>query len=401
MSSPAIRVDGVWKNFRLYHEKNQHLKAAILRGRRARYEEFWALKDVELEIPTGSTFGLIGSNGSGKSTLLKCMARILYPNKGTIEVTGRLSALLELGAGFHPELTGRENVFLNAAILGMSKKEIVRRFDAIVDFADIEKFIDTPVKNYSNGMQVRLGFAIASNVEPEILLIDEVLAVGDQAFQAKCMGRIETFRLEGRTIVLVSHSLGSVLQLCEKTAWLEKGQIRMVGNSADVVAEYTGESFSAQPRKPGELGARWGTGEVEITGVRLIHGNGHSSLSFETGEAMRIEIDYSAHKPLRETVFGIKLFNMHGIEVWSSNTKRRRQFIESLRPEGTLSIEIGQLPLLEGTFDLSLSVTDHTERRVYDWWERRIRFDVTPGHNFDGGLVSITSTWDASSARKL
>jgi len=400
MSSPAIKVDGVWKNFRLYHEKNQHLKAAILRGRRARYEEFWALKDVDIEIPTGTTFGLIGSNGSGKSTLLKCMARILYPNKGSIEVSGRLSALLELGAGFHPELSGRENVFLNAAILGMSKKDIIRRFDAIVDFAGIEKFIDAPVKNYSNGMQLRLGFAIASNVEPEILLIDEVLAVGDQAFQAKCMERIESFRLEGRTIVLVSHGLGSILQLCEKTAWLEKGQIRMVGDSADVIAEYTGESFGAQPRKPGEQGSRWGTGEVEITDIKLVNQAGEASLSFKTGQPVRVEISYQAHKPLRETIFGIKLFNMHGTELWATNTKRRRQFIESLKPEGTIIVTINHLPLLEGTFDISASVTDHIEKRVYDCWERKVRFDVTSGHNFDEGLFSIASTWDASGARR-
>lgn len=400
VSNPAINVSGVWKNFRLYHEKNQHLKAAILRGRRARFEEFWALKNVDIAIPSGTTFGLIGSNGSGKSTLLKCMARILYPNKGTVDVSGRLSALLELGAGFHPELSGRENVFLNAAILGMSKRDIVRRFDAIVDFAGIEKFIDAPVKNYSNGMQLRLGFAIASNVEPEILLIDEVLAVGDQAFQAKCMERIESFRLEGRTIVLVSHGLGSILQLCDKTAWLEQGQIKLIGESADVIAAYTGESSSAHPRQPGQQGARWGTGEVEFTDVRLIDQNGNSTLLFETGKSLRIEIDYKAHKPLRETVFGVKIFNLHGTELWASNTKRRRQFIESLKPEGTVAVTINEFPLLEGAYDLSIGVSDHTERRTYDYWERKIRFDVTPGHNFDQGLFSIASTWDASGARR-
>ncbi|MGA0355814.1 MAG: ABC transporter ATP-binding protein, partial [Ilumatobacteraceae bacterium] len=193
MSAPAVAVHDLWKSFRLYHERNQFLKAAILRGRRARYEEFWALKDVSFEVPVGTTFGVIGSNGSGKSTLLKCLAGILVPERGSVEISGRISALLELGAGFHPELSGRENVFLNGAILGLSKKEIAARFDSIVDFAGLEDFIDTPVKNYSSGMFVRLGFAVAAHVEPEVLLVDEVLSVGDEAFQRKSAEKIEQF----------------------------------------------------------------------------------------------------------------------------------------------------------------------------------------------------------------
>ena len=191
--SAAITVDGVWKNFRLYHERNRFIKAAILRGRRARYEEFWALNDVSFEIPHGATFGIIGANGSGKSTMLKCLAGILFPDKGSITTKGRLAALLELGAGFHPELSGRENVFLNGAILGMTRKELDRRYSDIVEFAGIERFIDTPVRNYSNGMIVRLGFAIAAHVDPEILLIDEILSVGDQTFQRKSAEKIEEF----------------------------------------------------------------------------------------------------------------------------------------------------------------------------------------------------------------
>lgn len=400
MSNNAIEVSGLWKNFRLYHERNQHLKAAIVRGRRARYEEFWALKGIDLEIPRGSTFGLIGSNGSGKSTLLKCMARILYPNRGSVDVSGRLSALLELGAGFHPELSGRENVFLNGAILGMSKKDLVNRFDAIVDFAGIEKFIDAPVKNYSNGMTLRLGFAIASHVEPEILLIDEVLAVGDQAFQLKCIEKIEAFRSEGRTIVIVSHGLASIHQLCEKSAWLEKGEIRRVGDSVDVIADYTGESFSVQPRQEGELGSRFGTGEVEVTAVRLIDHNGNSQLSLTTGESVIIEVDFTSHRNLRETVFGVKISNLHGTEIWGTNSKRRRQFIETLRESGTVRVQIPSLPLLEGSYDLTITASDHTERKIYDCWDRRVRFDVTPGANFDEGLITVESDWDTSQARR-
>ena len=398
MTNNAIEVRGLWKNFRLYHERNQHLKAAILRGRRARYEEFWALKGIDLEIPHGSTFGLIGSNGSGKSTLLKCMARILYPNRGSVDVSGRLSALLELGAGFHPELSGRENVFLNGAILGMSKRDLMSRFDAIVDFAGIEKFIDAPVKNYSNGMTLRLGFAIASHVEPEILLIDEVLAVGDQAFQAKCTEKIEAFRNEGRTIVIVSHGLASIHQLCEKSAWLEKGEIRSIGNSVDVITEYTGESFNAQPRQEGEIGSRWGNGAVEITSVHMVDANGKQTLSHTTGEFVEIEIDFTAHRNLRETVFGVKVSNLHGTEIWNTNTKRRRQFIEYLRDSGTVRVRIPSLPLLEGSYDLTVTASDHTEHKIYDCWDKRVRFDVTPGSNFDAGLITVDSEWDTSAA---
>ena len=234
--SAAVVVDDVWKSFRLYHERNQYLKAAVLRGRRARYEEFWALKGIDFEVPVGSTFGVIGSNGSGKSTLLKCLTGILHPEKGNVKINGRVSALLELGAGFHPELSGRENVYMNGAILGLTKKEINARFDDIVDFAGLPDFIDTPVKNYSSGMFVRLGFAVAAHVEPDVLLIDEVLSVGDESFQRKCAEKIEQFRRDGRTIVFVSHGLSQVEQLCETVAWIDKGDLKMVGPSGEVIS---------------------------------------------------------------------------------------------------------------------------------------------------------------------
>ena len=253
----AVVVDELWKSFRLYQEKNQYLKATILKGRRAKYREFWALKGVEFEVPHGQTFGVIGPNGSGKSTLLKCMAGILRPEKGRATVHGRVSALLELGAGFHMELTGRENVFLNGAILGLTKREVELRFDDIVAFAGLEEFIDTPVKNYSSGMFVRLGFAVAAHVEPEVLLIDEVLSVGDESFQRQCAEKIEQFRTDGRTIVFVSHGLGQVEQLCERVAWIDHGELADVGPAADIITKYRGESHDAE-RVQGELGTTVG-----------------------------------------------------------------------------------------------------------------------------------------------
>lgn len=239
MSDVAVRVDHVSKSFRMYHERNQTLKAAIMRGRTSVHEDFWALKDVTFDVPVGSTFGLIGSNGSGKSTLLKCLANIYYPNKGSISHFGRIAAMLEVGSGFHTELSGRENIFLNGSILGMKKKEITAKFDEIVAFSGVEQFIDQPVKNYSSGMYVRLGFAIAINVDPDILVVDEVLAVGDADFQAKCFQKFRDFKAAGKTVILVSHSMGTVREMCDRAAWLEKGELMAVGTAESTVKAYT------------------------------------------------------------------------------------------------------------------------------------------------------------------
>lgn len=237
----AVEVDDVWKSFRLYRERNQSLKSAIMRGRTSVYDDFWALKGVTFQIPHGRTFGLVGDNGSGKSTLLKCMARILYPNRGSIRVDGRVAALLEVGSGFHPELSGRDNIYLNGSILGMTRAEVSRKFDQIVDFSGVGAFVDQPVKNYSSGMYVRLGFSVAINVEPDILLVDEVLAVGDESFQTKCMDKFAEFRREGRTVVIVSHALGTMQEMCDELAYLRSGDLQGVGEPHEIVTRYRGD----------------------------------------------------------------------------------------------------------------------------------------------------------------
>ena len=239
MTDAAIQVDHVSKSFRMYKERNQTIKSAIMRGRTSVHEDFWALKDVTFDVPVGSTFGLIGSNGSGKSTLLKCLANIYYPTTGTITHNGRLAAMLEVGSGFHSELSGKENIFLNGSILGMSKKEVTRKFDEIVDFSGVEQFIDQPVKNYSSGMYVRLGFAIAINVDPDILVVDEVLAVGDAEFQEKCFQKFRDFKKMGKTVVLVSHAMSTVEAMCDHAAWINKGTLMAVGEAAPTIAAYT------------------------------------------------------------------------------------------------------------------------------------------------------------------
>jgi ABC-2 type transport system ATP-binding protein len=245
VSDIAVRVDHVTKSFRMYHERNQSLKSAIMRRRTSVHEDFLALRDVSFDVPAGSTFGLIGSNGSGKSTLLKCLANIYYPNQGSITHFGKIAAMLEVGSGFHAELSGRENVFLNGSILGMSRKEVTRKFDEIVDFSGVEQFIDQPVKNYSSGMYVRLGFAIAINVDPDILVVDEVLAVGDAEFQEKCFHKFQDFKRSGKTVILVSHSMDTVQAMCDQAAWLDHGGLQVVGPAQATIHAYN-MSLSAE-----------------------------------------------------------------------------------------------------------------------------------------------------------
>jgi ABC-type polysaccharide/polyol phosphate transport system ATPase subunit len=234
----AVSVENVSKRFRLYHERNNSLKTAVMRGRKSVHEDFWALKDVSFEVARGQTFGLIGQNGSGKSTLLKCLAKILYPEQGSIVANGKQASLLEVGSGFHPELSGRENIFLNGSILGMSRKEINRKFDEIVSFSGVGDFIDQPVKNYSSGMYVRLGFSVAVSVTPDILVVDEVLSVGDATFRKRCQRKFNEMKQEGRTIILVSHSMGQVESMCDQVAWLDKGALRQIGDAETVIAAY-------------------------------------------------------------------------------------------------------------------------------------------------------------------
>ena len=238
MSQPAVIVDDLSKKFRLYHERNLSLKSAVMRGRTSRHDEFWALRNVSFEVEAGKTHGIVGSNGSGKSTLLKCLAKIYWPTSGSITYNGKMASLLEVGSGFHHELSGRENIFLNGSILGMSRKEIESKLDSIIDFSGVERFIDQPVKNYSSGMYVRLGFSVAIHVQPDILVVDEVLSVGDEAFQRKSFDKFLDLKREGKTIIMVSHLLDTVTQVCDHVSWIEKGVLRESGDALKVVDAY-------------------------------------------------------------------------------------------------------------------------------------------------------------------
>jgi len=294
VNQPAIEVAEVSKRFRIYRDKPTSLKQRVLSSR-SKAEDFWALRDVSLDVGEGSTFGLIGHNGSGKTTLLKCVAGILRPTSGTIRQRGRLAALLELGAGFHPELTGRENVYLNASFLGLSRKQTEAAFDDIVAFAELETFIDNEVKFYSSGMLVRLGFAVAVHVDPDVLLIDEVLAVGDEAFQAKCLDRIRSFQREGRTIVIVTHALDTVIEICDRAAMLHHGELHAIGMAADVVREmrYVLLGVTDPNFVPEE-----GTREAEIAEVQIVRPNGSSEGAILRGDPLTIVVDVRQNEPL-------------------------------------------------------------------------------------------------------
>jgi ABC-type polysaccharide/polyol phosphate transport system ATPase subunit len=397
MTGNAIQVNGVWKKFRMYHEKNQYLKTAVMRGGRSIHEDFWALKDISFEVPHGEAFGIIGSNGSGKSTMLKCLAGILTPDKGGVQADGRVAALLELGAGFHPDLSGRENIGLNGAILGMSKREVDSKFDDIVGFASLERFIDTPVKNYSSGMVVRLGFAIAINVEPEILIIDEVLAVGDEEFQQRCFQKIEQFRREGRTIIFVSHGLAQVSQFCHRAMWLEKGVVRSIGPAYEVVSEYTGVAHHVEHVVETTISDepldRWGTGEVRITDVTISGPDGKEAQTFESGRLFRVRIDYEILTPITELVVGIRITHLHGLNVFGSNTKRRGLALPLQHKKGHAIFEVAALPILEGTFDLTVDVSDNAEVNPYDHLEKAFRFNVVQTGTYDEGVTRVGGTW--------
>jgi ABC-2 type transport system ATP-binding protein len=395
VADSAVVIDGVSKRFRLYRERNQSLKAALMRGKRAAYDEFWALRDVSFEIPTGSTFGLIGENGSGKSTLLKCIARILRPEVGSIRTVGSVAALLELGSGFHPELSGRENVYLNGSILGMKKAEIGRKFDDIVDFSGIEPFIDQPVKNYSSGMYVRLGFSVAINIDPDILLVDEVLAVGDASFQEKCMAKFTEFKRAGKTVVLVSHAASSVRAMCDRAVWLRHGQVAEVGDASDVVVDYLDESHDDHVELP-TGGNRWGSGDARLEAVQVVNARGEIAGRMRSGEPLTVRLSYRAYRPIPRPVFGLAIETTDGQTLWGTNSRESGVELETLDGVGTIDFRIPSINIQGERLDLVAAITDYSTTHVYDFLRNCVAFDVASARPVEsGGPVSLSGEWGA------
>ncbi|MBM9467708.1 ABC transporter ATP-binding protein [Nakamurella sp. YIM 132084] len=389
----AVSVRGVSKSFRVYQDRNQSLKATILRRKRASFEEFWALRDVSLEIPEGRTFGLMGHNGSGKSTLLKCIARILEPNEGSITARGRMAAMLEVGSGFHPELSGRENVYLNGSILGMSRAEIDRKFDTIVDFAGVEAFIDQPVKNYSSGMYVRLGFSVAIHVDPEILLVDEILAVGDMQFQEKCREKFAEFKDQGRTVIVVSHGLGEMRTFCDEAAWLDHGRLVEVGPAVDIVDNYIEAGHLARPVASG--GMRHGSGEVIVERIELLDRDDEDTRQFRTGEPLTMRLHYRATERIERPVFAASLHSRDGQHLWSHHTWDAQYIPSAVSGSGSIDVAVPALPLQPGSFTVNTSVVDEELAHSYDQWVKAVQFDVVPGGTprESGGVLVMQSTW--------
>jgi ABC-type polysaccharide/polyol phosphate transport system ATPase subunit len=394
MTELALEVDHVTKSFRLHHEKTNSIKQLIAGGGRNRFNDFTALNDVTFDVAEGEVFGVIGQNGSGKSTLLKCMAGILQPNSGSVRVHKRMSALLELGAGFHPELSGRDNVFLNAAILGMSRRDIASRFDDIVEFSGLHSFIDAPVKTYSSGMYVRLAFAVAINVDPRLLIIDEILAVGDVTFQQRCLEKFVEFRNEGRTIVLVTHAMNTVKDMCDRAIWLTHGVITGEGDPSELVDQYT-EQMLGDMKRSGDGSIRRGSGEAQITHVELFVGENPSPVKrFRTGDQVRFRLHYRADKAIPRPVLGIAIEQLGGATVTSPCTRDAGILPESIKGEGVVDVALDSVALLPGTYDLHTSITDFNRSHIYDHVQLALRFDVMTGKPYEtGGVVTLRPTW--------
>lgn len=390
----AIEVDHVTKTFKVHSEKVNSLKAAIAARGRNRYEEFYALRDVTFDVREGEMFGVIGHNGSGKSTLLKCMAGILRPNAGEVRVHQRMSALLELGAGFHPELSGRDNVFLNAAILGMSRREIAKRFDEIVEFSGLQAFIDAPVKTYSSGMYVRLAFAVAINVDPNLLIIDEILAVGDVTFQQRCLEKFVEFRNEGRTIVLVTHAMRTVKEMCDRAVWLSHGVITGEGDPGDLVDEYT-EAMLGGNLRTDDGSIRRGSGEIQITSVELLVNDDPTPVKrFRTGDDVRLRLHYRAEQAVPRPVIAVSIDQLGGATVTAPTTRDVGVLPDSLSGEGVVEVVLRDVPLLPGTFDVHTTISDFSRGQVYDHLQQALRFDVLTGRSMEtGGVVTLRPEW--------
>ncbi|MGY4643120.1 ABC transporter ATP-binding protein [Cellulomonas sp. URHB0016] len=395
----VVTVDNVSKRFRLAQERRTSLKEVFVRGR-SPVTEFWALRDVSLQVERGTTYGLIGHNGSGKSTLLKLMANIHRPTSGRISHEGRVTALLELGAGFHPELSGRENIYLNGSILGMPRKKIDEAFDRILEFAGLGDFIDSPVKVYSSGMYARLGFSIAVHLDPEILIVDEILAVGDEDFQRRCFDYLSELRARGVTIVFVSHSLALVQSMCDRVAWLDHGSLVMEGSAVEVVDAYVEDVNRMENKRvtrahvehpvPGlDTTNRRGGGELEVTGVDVLAESGGLPV---VGEAMTVRVHYKAHVPIDSPVFALAFTPEHGQKVAGPNSVTLD--LGTLSGTGYVDYHLATLPLQSGHWMVSIGVTNGSFTHVYDHLDRALKLTVQAGAGpAQGGDVLLPGSW--------
>jgi ABC-type polysaccharide/polyol phosphate transport system ATPase subunit len=414
----AVEIENVSKLYKRSAHKRQFqtLKSAMLGGNLFETitpkEAFTALKNVSCTVPKGTMLGIIGSNGSGKSTLLKLIAGISKPTFGKITTQGKISALIELGAGFHPEISGAENIFINGIMLGLSRKSIAEKFDEIVKFAELEEFIDQPVKTYSSGMFMRLGFAVAVNVDPDILLIDEVLAVGDEAFAHKCIDKILDFKRRKKTMILVTHAMSMVETLCDSAVWLKKGQVMKIGDPRMVCGSYLmdveekeekdlqvqhqhlTEVLAATAPEDEVRQSRWGGGEIQISKVQLLDNQDQEKHIYTTGEPMQIKLYLIVKKPVNDFVFGIGIYNTEGICCYGTNTHIEEFEPVECKGTGEVTFHIDQLNLIEGTYYLDVAAHRRDEY-PYDYHRHLYTFKVR-SRNKDVGIFRPNHHWQFS-----
>lgn len=402
----AIEVRGLTKRFRREMIRRDYTtwKTLIIRPFQRRRTSDWVtvLKDIDLTVPKGSTLAIIGQNGSGKSTLLKILAGIYKADAGEVIVRGRVASLIELGAGFHPEFTGRENIYLNGTILGLSKREINRRLERIIRFSGLGDYIDAPVRTYSSGMYVRLGFSVAVNVDPDVLLVDEVLAVGDEAFAHKCEDQIHRFRNAGKTICLVTHDMGAVEKYADEVVWLDGGRVAARGEPRQVIDAYRQKvareedairrEEEAQEREERLAQERWGDQSVVIEEVRILDHQGRRRSVFQSGEGLTVEMDYRMVRPTQDLVFGVALVTAGGIILYGSNTHIDRHPIEDPPPAGTMTCHFSRLELVQGTYYLDVAAHAR-DGRAYDYIKRVASFAVRSGAG-DEGIYRPPHRWE-------
>jgi lipopolysaccharide transport system ATP-binding protein len=413
---PAIAVRRLGKRFRRPDpDRPRTLKDAILRGswRSHPSEHFWALRDVTFSIAPGQMVGVIGRNGAGKSTLLRLIGNVGRPDTGDVETRGRIGGLLDLGAGFHPDLTGRENVFINGVIAGLTRGEVAQRFDSMVAFAELEDFIDSPMRTYSTGMQMRLGFAVAVHTDPDILLIDEILSVGDLTFQRKCLERVAEFKAAGCAILLVTHDGHAVRQLCDDALWLENGRLVAYGQTEVVVGEYEAQSAAETRRRTPSVRPivrtpsgvelrvnenRFGSLELEITNVRLLARAGHPTASINTGDALRVEIEYHAPAPIHAPIFGVVISRDDDRVCYDVSTDNGASSLETVQGRGRVVLELERLDLAGGQYFVDVGAYESAWAYAYDYHWHVYPLAIGGSGNAGKGILQPPRRWEFSSA---
>jgi ABC-type polysaccharide/polyol phosphate transport system ATPase subunit len=393
MRPGAIEIDGVARRFRVYPKQGRTLKDLVVGRGRFRGSDIWALQDVSAMVEPGEAVGLIGRNGSGKTTLLRLVAEIIRPTRGRVSVGGRVGSLLELGAGFHPEFTGRENVYLNGSIHGLKRRTIAEHMDEIVAFAELERFIDLPVRTYSSGMYMRLGFAVAAHLEADVLLLDEVFAVGDEEFQRKCFTRISEFKQRGGTIVFVSHDAAAVERLCERAVLLRNGRVDLDGSTHEALARY--HALLAAERDPDERSAglsEWGSGEARIVEARVEGTDGRLREQFLAGEGMAAVLRVDADRALPPPRLSYELRDDAGQLLAAGSQETGELGWDGGPGEHVFRFEVEQLPLAEGRFHLRFGLVDAAGQHLYHWLDDAVAFVVYPGDEVRG-LVRLEGRW--------